>query len=306
LDDKIKDAEENLGDVEVRDAIFEKAAFYQKIKDNENAVKFYELALKKSVGVSKKLEVQFSLLHMYLELRDLNKIKEAIDKCKHFLEEGGDWERKNKLKVYEGLYDVMIRNFKDAAYLFLDSIPTFNSPEVVTFNELVFYTVLTSMVSLDRAEIRKKVIHSPDILSVIKELPELKVFLDSFYKCDYRNFMTTFLSIIDKIEADQYLKPHKKYFVREMRLVVYSQFLESYKTVTLDNMALAFGVSSEFIDKELSAFISSRKLNCKIDKISGLIESQRIDKRNNLYQNALKKGDYLLNKLQKLSRVVDV
>jgi 26S proteasome regulatory complex component, contains PCI domain len=98
-DEKIKDAEENLGDVEVRDAIFEKAALYQKYKDNENAVKTYELALKKSVGVSKKLEVQFALLHMYLEARDLDKIKEAIEKCKKLLEEGGDWERKNKLKV---------------------------------------------------------------------------------------------------------------------------------------------------------------------------------------------------------------
>ncbi len=34
-----------------------------------------------------------------------------------------------------------------------------------------------------------------------------------------------------------------------MRIVIYSQFLESYKTVTLDNMAKAFGVSIDFIDK---------------------------------------------------------
>jgi 26S proteasome regulatory subunit N7 len=306
LDEKLKDAEENLGDVEVRDTIYEKAALYEKHKDYENAVKFYESALKKSVGVSKKLEVQFALLQMYLQLKDLDKIKGAIERCKQLLEEGGDWERKNKLKVYEGLFNVMIRNFRDAATLFLDAIPTFNSPEVVSFNELVFYTISTSMVSLERSEIRKKVIHSPDILSVIKELPELKVFLDSFYKCDYKTFFFTFVKIIDKISADPYLQPHKKYFVREMRLVIYSQFLESYKTVTLENMAQAFGVSSEFIDKELSAFIASRRLNCKIDKISGLIESQKVDKRNNLYQTSLKKGDYLFNKLQKLSRVIDV
>jgi 26S proteasome regulatory subunit N7 len=99
VEEKIKDAEENLGDVEVRDAIFEKATIYQKHKDIENAVKTYEAALKRSVGVSKKLEVQFTLLHLYLELRDLTKIKEAIQKCKQLLEEGGDWERKNKLKV---------------------------------------------------------------------------------------------------------------------------------------------------------------------------------------------------------------
>ena len=51
------------------------------------------------------------------------------------------------------------------------------------------------------------------------------------------------------IEKDQFLKIHRKYFVREMRIVVYSQFLESYKTVTLENMAQAFGVSITFIDK---------------------------------------------------------
>jgi 26S proteasome regulatory subunit N7 len=41
--------------------------------------------------------------------------------------------------------------------------------------------------------------------------------------------------------------------------------------------------------RELSAFIASRKLNCKIDKTSGLVESQKVDKRNHLYQTALKK-----------------
>jgi len=52
----------------------------------------------------------------------------------------------------------MIRQFKQAANLFLDAVTTFNSPEILSFNDLIFYTVLTSMVSLDRADIRKRVI----------------------------------------------------------------------------------------------------------------------------------------------------
>ena len=99
LEEKIVDAETNLGDTEVRDAIFDKAAYYQKIGDFENAIKTYDLALKKSVGVSKRLEVQFTLLQIYLNKKDLVQIKASIDKCKKFLEEGGDWEGKNKLKV---------------------------------------------------------------------------------------------------------------------------------------------------------------------------------------------------------------
>ena len=48
---------------------------------------------------------------------------------------------------------------------------------------------------------------------------------------------------------DGYLGVHKKFFIKEMRIVAYSQFLESYKTVTIKSMAQAFGVSAEFIDK---------------------------------------------------------
>jgi len=229
-----------------------------------------------------------------------------LKELKNLLEEGGDWEKKNKLKVYEGLYFIMKRDLKSSANLFLDAIPTFNCPELLPFNDLVFYTILNSMVSLDRSDIRKRVIHSPDILAVIREMPSLKKFLDSFYKCDYRGFFEAFTSIIELIDKDKYLSLHKKYFMREMRVVVYHQFLESYKTVTLDNMAKSFGVSVGFIDKELSEFIAAKKLHCKIDKISGIVESEKVDKRNNLYQTAVKQGDFLLNKLQKLSRIIDI
>lgn len=104
------------------------------------------------------------------------------------MEEGGDWERKNKLKVYEGIYMLMIRDFKNSSNLFLDTVQTFSCPEVIQFKDLIFYTVVVSMVSLSRAEIAKKVVHSPEILSNIRETPHLKEFLESFYKCDYKAF----------------------------------------------------------------------------------------------------------------------
>ena len=92
-----------------------------------------------------------------------------------------------------------------------------------------------------------------------------------------------------------------------MRLVAYKQFLESYKSVTIKSMAYNFGVSIEFIDKELSAFIAAGKLACVIDKVEGVIESTRGDKRVEAqYQKMIKKGDGLLNRMQKLGRALDV
>lgn len=72
-------------------------------------------------------------------------------------EEGGDWERKNRLKVYEGLYCMSTRNFKRAANLFLDSISTFTTYELFPYDTFIFYTVLTSIISLDRVSLKQKV-----------------------------------------------------------------------------------------------------------------------------------------------------
>jgi 26S proteasome regulatory subunit N7 len=74
-----------------------------------------------------------------------------------FFEEGGDWERMNRLKVYEGLYYRATRNFKKAASLFLDTISTFTTYENFPYDTFIFYTVLTSVITLDSVPLKQKV-----------------------------------------------------------------------------------------------------------------------------------------------------
>ena len=73
-----------------------------------------------------------------------------------------------------------------------------------------------------------------------------------------------------------------------MRLVAYKQYLESFKSVTVSNMAKAFGVTPEIIDKELSNFIYIGRINCKIDIVSGEVESNRPNKNAELFNNTIK------------------
>merc|ERR1740138_1830836 len=113
--------------------------------------------------------------------------------------------------------------------------------------------------------------------------------------------MQHFVPLIDKIRNDRYMKPHVKRFSRVMRLNAYKQFLASYRSVTLEAMASEFGVSAAFIDSELSSFISSGKLSCKIDKVEGIVQSNTADDRSAVYKDIIKQGDLLLNRMQKLS-----
>lgn len=54
------------------------------------------------------------------------------------VEKGGDWERRNKLKVYQATYLMSIRDFKKAASLLLDSISTFTATELYSYKQVHF------------------------------------------------------------------------------------------------------------------------------------------------------------------------
>ncbi|GMH16743.1 hypothetical protein Nepgr_018584 [Nepenthes gracilis] len=306
LDEKIADAEENLGESEVREAHLAKSLFYIRIGDKDKALEQLKVTESKTVAVGQKMDLVFYTLQIGFFYMDFDLISKSIDKAKNLFEEGGDWERKNRLKVYEGLYCMSTRNFDKAASLFLDSISTFTTYDLFPYDTFVFYTVLTSIISLDRVSLKQKVVDAPEILTVIGKIPCLSEFLNSLYDCQYKSFFSAFAGLTEQIKFDRYLHPHFRYYMREVRTVVYSQFLESYKSVTIDAMAKAFGVTIEFIDLELSRFISAGKLHCKIDKVAGVLETNRPDAKNALYQSTIKQGDFLLNRIQKLSRVIDL
>ncbi|EEF51851.1 26S proteasome non-ATPase regulatory subunit 6 homolog [Ricinus communis] len=306
IDEKIADAEENLGESEVREAHLAKSLFYIRIGDKEKALEQLKVTESKTVAVGQKMDLVFYTLQLGFFYMDFDLISKSIDKAKNLFEEGGDWERKNRLKVYEGLYCMSTRNFTKAATLFLDSISTFTTYELFPYDTFIFYTVLTSIITLDRVSLKQKVVDAPEILTVIGKIPYLSEFLNSLYFCQYKSFFSAFAGIAEQIKLDRYLHPHFRYYMREVRTVVYSQFLESYKSVTIEAMAKAFGVTVEFIDLELSRFIAAGKLHCKIDKVAGVLETNRPDAKNALYQATIKQGDFLLNRIQKLSRVIDL
>jgi 26S proteasome regulatory subunit N7 len=58
--------------------------------------------------------------------------------------------------------------------------------------------------------------------------------------------------------------------------------------------------------RELSRFITTGRLHCKIDKVDGIVETTRPDSKNAQYQEMLKCGDALLNRVSKLSRIINL
>jgi len=227
-----------------------------------------------------------------------------IEKAKSMIELGGDWDKRNRLKVYEGYFFYTTRKYADASRLFLDGLSTFNCPELISFKEYVRSTVIASIVSLERVKLRETVVDSPEVRQLSHELTLISEYLNSFYDCEYSTFFKRLADVTDELKLDRFFSPHIKFYCREMRLKAYAQYLEPYLSVQLDSMAEAFGVTQEFIDKELSRFISLKRLDCKVDKVAGVVETVRPNSKNALYHKSIKQGDALLNRLQNLSRVI--
>lgn len=129
---------------------------------------------------------------------------------------------------------------------------------------------LTTLASGAEAEAEPEIDFSP-----------LATMVQSLYNGNYSSFFTSLAAVETNFLAqDRYLFEHKNWYVREMRLRAYAQLLQSYKVVGLESMATSFGVSVAWLDKDLAPFIASQRLPCTIDRVKGVIETQRPDDKN--------------------------
>ena len=306
LDAVIEDAEKNLGEMEVREANLKKSEYLCRIGDKDGAISAFRKTYDKTVSLGHRLDIVFHNIRIGLFYMDHDLITRNIDKAKTLIEEGGDWDRRNRLKVYQGAYCVAIRDFKSAATFFLDTVSTFTSYELMDYSQFVRYTVYVAMISLPRNELRDKVVKGSEIQEVLHQLPDVKDYLSSLYNCHYADFFRNLAIVEVELRKDMFFHPHYRFYVREMRILAYTQLLESYRSLTLAYMAEAFGVTIQYIDMELSRFIAAGRLHCKVDRVGGIVETNRPDNKNWQYQATIKQGDILLNRVQKLSRVINI
>lgn len=307
IETKIADAIQNAGDTEVIDGMFTKARHFSKVGSWSSAMSAYDDILNRpKLSSGKKIDATMEKARIAIFLLDFKLMKGLISDAKKLIDAGGDWDRRNRLKVYEALYLLSTRDLLTASGLLLDCVATFTCVELCSYQKFMSYAVLTNALHLPRVQLKKKLITNPHVISVLREVPNVASLMQNLYGCDYSGFFKALLAVYEEICDDRYLGPHATYLVRECRLLAYSQFLEAYRSVTLSSMADTFGISVGLLDDELSRFISAGRLNAKVDKVGDIIETSRPDQKNVQYQEVIKKGDVLLNQIQKLVRVVDI
>ncbi|KAG7117322.1 26S proteasome regulatory subunit rpn7 like protein [Verticillium longisporum] len=325
------EAVEQAGDTEVQAARGKRAEFWARVGDKDRAITAYEDVFEKTGILGTKIDLVLAIVRMGLFYGDKLLTKKHVERAKALVESGGDWDRRNRLKAYEGLHLLTIRSYAATAPLLLDSLSTFTSYELCTYSSLVDKMLALSGAlsagpgaddssSAEEAStsVKKgaKTAVNLTTLGSSTEQPEAEMAIDfsplaqlvtSLYNGSYKFFFQALAQVEESFLAqDRYLHEHKQWFVREMRLRAYQQLLQSYRVVGLDTMATDFGVTVDFLDRDLARFIAAGRIPCTIDRVSGkgVIETNRPDDKNKQYQDVVRQGDQLITKLQKYGQAV--
>lgn len=157
MDEALTRLEESEGEMEVNAVRRQRAAYLARIGDKARALEAHTLAVEKAAGLGSRLDLTLSQIRIGLFHGDASVTTDGIARAKELVEEGGDWDRRNRLKVYEGLHLLSVRQFKAGGELFLDALSTFTATELIDYKDFVTLTVLSNVLSLGRRDIKKKV-----------------------------------------------------------------------------------------------------------------------------------------------------
>jgi 26S proteasome subunit RPN7 len=86
---------------------------------------------------------------------------------------GGDWDRRNRYKVYQAMIQLVSlqRDIPAAATVLLQAIPTFTCTELASYAEFVTMTIVTNMLHQERPIIKKEILQGPEIRAMAHEIP---------------------------------------------------------------------------------------------------------------------------------------
>mmetsp|Transcript_11725 Transcript_11725/g.17773 ORF Transcript_11725/g.17773 Transcript_11725/m.17773 type:complete len:394 (-) Transcript_11725:2-1183(-) len=270
----------------------------------KEAVEFAEGCMETLVSNTSKIEVCFLVLRIGILMNDSALISKQLLKVHQIFENYTNWEQRNRLSVYEGVYKVSACSYSAATELFLSAISTYRSPELMQYPTFLSSTVMLALATLDRPVLKKMIIDKSEIMAMLEHSPETYSLLKAFDECKYARLFESLASACEKLKMNAFFHSSVDFVSREIEIRAFNQYLEAYQTVHLSSMASAFDLQESVLEQKLFQRISDGRVFCKIDKVAGHAIAHCKDELSATYREVLERGSRLQSQLQHLSRVL--
>ncbi|WUR04206.1 proteasome subunit RPN7 (RPN7) [Vairimorpha necatrix] len=248
------------------------AELFAQFLDTEEALEIFKNILKDESSFSLQMDIYLCRIRIGMLIKNKKLVEENVNLANDCCELGCDWDRRNKFKIYKAIYNLKKGDFNSAAFLFSESLPSFEKNEVVDFKNAVNYLIFSGLLTFERSNIKKLLLECPEVLEIgsVESIQLIK----SMYECNYYEFLPNLYKYLMTVKDDFYCQNFVDFFCKEMKIKIYKQLLDSYQSIDLRNMANLFGIQADYLENDLGTYIVEKRLNCKIDRISYTIVVQ--------------------------------
>ncbi|KAF9764793.1 26S proteasome non-ATPase regulatory subunit 6 [Nosema granulosis] len=292
LEEKKKDPENSTF---VQSVNIKIAELHASCLDLDDALEDMRTLLREEASLSFKMDVHLCKIRMGILLRNKSLVEASMEDARDVFVRGCDWDRRNKFKIYQGIYFLMKGRFLESAQYFNESLPSFESNEMVSYKDAVQYMIFAGLLTYSRTEIKTKLIECSEVNEVGS--PESINLIKSLYECNYYDYLPMLYKFLSSVSHNVYLSHFIDYFCKEMKKKAYKQLLDSYQFISISNMAQLFGIEESYLEEDLASFIVEGDLNCKIDKIDGIILVEDVEDQS--IQKIIDKGNNLIRMIKK-------
>eukprot|EP00461_Guttulinopsis_vulgaris_P001191 UN01191 len=263
---------------------------------------FVKDLLKKTSSSNTRITIYFALAKYFLSLRNFAQYAAQVEILSPLVNKDGDWDARNRFNIYQGLNHLFQNNFTGAAESFINSIQTYSSTDLLALDPAMTIAALLAVIRSPRKDFITKIVDSPEIIQSLLSAPIANQFIQTIYKCQYKEFYQLLPQLYNILSISPYFGHLAATYIKEARCVAYKQFLYSFQYVKIEAFAQKFGVSVEFIEDDVSYLIANGKLNCKINAIDNIIEVVQINDKMKQFNALVDTADKIVSRVNRLTQ----
>jgi len=284
----------NLQKEAIRQGHMDLGDFHYSRGDLNSALKCYVRTRDYCTTTSHILSMCLAVIKVAIEMSNYSHVANYVTKAEQ-TPDLSDASIHAKLRAAAGLAHLENRKYKLAAKKFLETPFEFGGasawPEVISPQDIAIYGSLTALATLDRQELKKKVIDNAQFRNFLELTPEVRELIADFYESRYASMLRYLDQIKPGLLLDVHLWDHVNFLYDKIRSKALIQYFTPFISVDLTTMATAFNTTVVGLEKELSGLIMDGSIQARIDSHNKRLYARQADQRSVTFQNVLRMGE---------------
>lgn len=176
--------------------------------------------------------------------------------------------------LIEGQYKAAARKFLEVGWDLGGSFST-----IIAAEDIAVYGTLCALASLDRTEIRKKLVENSVFKSYLEFVPGERLLVDNFFAGKYGDCLAYLEQIKPELLLDVHLSKHVIPLISLITERIVLQFFSPYSSLDLNKMATTLNMNPVDLEVSVAALISTGKISARIDSESRTLHRRQHDVR---------------------------